>query len=388
MKVRYEAWGAWVRTEQPPALVALDRDGARAVGLDGADVWRAAPDAPTATEPLEVHVAVTSRCGVGCEGCYLDATPDGAHVPIDRLLATIDAVADAGAFVVAFGGGEPILRDDLDRVAGHARARGLVPVVTTSGLGLTRARAARLRAFAQVNVSYDGAGATYATVRGVDAADEAERAIALLREEGVRVGVNVVLTRASFDALDATLARAHALGAIEAQLLRYKPAGRAARLDYLAKRLAPAQVDALAGVLRAYVARPEAERVRVRIDCALLPFLSTDAELTARAAELVRFGVLGCEAGGALAAVRADGRVAGCSFAPPGGALSGSFADDPDVARLRAWGDTPNGACASCQLARACRGGCKIVSRFLDPSADAGPDPECPRARRGAQRPS
>ncbi len=34
MKTRIEQWGAWVRTDAPPALVALDRDGARALGLD------------------------------------------------------------------------------------------------------------------------------------------------------------------------------------------------------------------------------------------------------------------------------------------------------------------------------------------------------------------
>ena len=35
MIVRYEHWGAWVKLERTPALVALDRDGVRALGLDG-----------------------------------------------------------------------------------------------------------------------------------------------------------------------------------------------------------------------------------------------------------------------------------------------------------------------------------------------------------------
>ncbi|MDB4933892.1 MAG: hypothetical protein JWP87_864, partial [Labilithrix sp.] len=33
MIVRYEPWGAWIRTETTAALVALDRDGVRALGL-------------------------------------------------------------------------------------------------------------------------------------------------------------------------------------------------------------------------------------------------------------------------------------------------------------------------------------------------------------------
>jgi radical SAM protein with 4Fe4S-binding SPASM domain len=375
-RTRIEPWGAWVRLDVPAALVALDREGARMLGLDGGDAWEGGATAPS--PPLEAHVAVTSRCGAGCEGCYLDARPDGAHVPVERLLRTLDALSAAGVMTVAFGGGEPILRDDLGRLASYARAAGLVPVLTTSGLGLTKARAEELRAFAQVNVSYDGAGEVYAAVRGFDAAAAAERAIALLAAARVPVGVNVVLTRGSFPHLEATLRRARALGAREAQLLRYKPAGRAARLDYLAQRLDAAQVAAFASTLRA-LAEEHRGALRLRIDCALLPFLSLDRDLSPDA--LAARGVFGCEAGGALVAVRADGRVAPCSFAGAGVAAGERFgeeyAGDPELERFRAWARAPEEPCASCSLRTTCRGGCKVVTSFLH--GRMGPDPECPR---------
>jgi radical SAM protein with 4Fe4S-binding SPASM domain len=381
--IRFEPFGAWVRVESPPALVALDRDAVRALGLDGGAAWTdAAPPSP----PLEAHVAVTSRCAAGCTGCYLDARPDGDEPPRDALLRVLDALAEARVFTVAFGGGEPTTRDDLDVLAREARARGLTPVVTTSGLGLTRERAARLGAFAQVNVSYDGAADDYARVRGFDGARHAESAIATLAEAGVPVGVNVVLTRATFGALDATLARARSLGAREAQLLRYKPAGRAASLDYLATRLSPAQVDAFPATLRRLAATCD-ESWRVRIDCALVPFLSSDARVDG--ATLARLGVMGCEAGAKLAAVRVDGRVAPCSFAEPTTVGPDVFArggEDATLAAWRAWPASPPEPCASCALHAACRGGCKVVARHVD--GVHGPDPECPRVRthRGAAR--
>lgn len=354
-RVRWEEWGAWVRTEDPPALVAIDRAGLEALGMP-----LKMPLNRGIFAPLEAHVAVTSKCGVGCEGCYLDAKPNGRHVPRADLDATIDAMADAGVFTVAFGGGEPILRDDLDSVANHARSRGLTPVVTTSGVGLTEERARRLRAFDQVNVSYDAEHAMH---------DAAERAIPMLVAAGVRVGVNVILTRATFATIDATLERARALGAIEAQLLRYKPAGRAARLDYLAKRLSPEQVLALPEFLRAYSAR--ADRLRLRIDCALVPFLSSDPEILAHPEKLVRLGIFGCEAGNALAAVRVDGKTAPCSFAPDG-----------SIEEFRAYVAAPAEPCASCPLRPSCRGGCKVVTAFVDPATRGfAPDPECPRVR-------
>ncbi len=103
---------------------------------------------------------------------------------------------------------------------------------------------------------------------------------------------------------------------------------------------------------------------RVRIDCAMVALLS-DA-LYDCAAELEKLGVFGCEAGSKLAAVRADGRVAPCSFLEP------SAAPAPPHGEVE--------PCRSCALARVCRGGCKAVARFV--TGHDGPDPECPRVLR------
>jgi len=101
--VRYESWGAWVKLETEAAIVGLDREGVRALGLDGGAAWR---DGQGLTPPIEVHMAVTARCGAGCEGCYIDARPDGAEPPRADLERELDALRDAGVFTVAFGGGE------------------------------------------------------------------------------------------------------------------------------------------------------------------------------------------------------------------------------------------------------------------------------------------
>jgi radical SAM protein with 4Fe4S-binding SPASM domain len=380
VKVRFERFGAWVKLESPPAVVALDRDGVRALGLDGGARWDA--DAPP-TPPIEVHLAVTQKCGAGCEGCYLDARPNGLEPPRAVMLARLDALRDAGVMTVAFGGGEPVTRDDLGLLAEEARARGLTPVLTTSGLGLSPAKVARLTSFAQVNVSYDGAAEEYAQVRGFDGARAAEAAIALLAQSGIRVGVNVVLTRSTFHALPDTLRRARALGASEAQLLRYKPAGRAASLDYLTRRLSPEQVDGLGETLRSLSLEHAPAGFSLRIDCSMVPFLSGDAALYAAPETLVRAGIFGCEGGQALAAVKVDGSVAPCSFVAStslvAGDLTSGHALDADLARWRGFTASAPEPCRSCAMAQVCKGGCKAVSLFVD--GVHGPDPECPRVR-------
>src|SRR5688572_15118183 len=164
MKARAERFGAMVAIDEPVALVAVDRVLARRLGVEGGALWDGADPGLNVAElvaPTEVHVSATARCPAGCPGCYLDAKPDGDEPSFAELCARLDELAAMGVFRIAFGGGEPALREDLPAVAAHARARGLIPTLTTSGLGVTPERAEAFRVFAQVNVSYDGPPGVY-----------------------------------------------------------------------------------------------------------------------------------------------------------------------------------------------------------------------------------
>jgi len=362
-----EPFGAWVRLPDE-TLVAVSRRRAEALGIDGASLWDApAHEAPMA--PLEAHVSITSRCPVACPGCYQNASPQGTDVPLLDLVNTLDQLSHDGAFTVAFGGGEPLVHPDLPALAAAARARGLTPVVTTSGLGLTAARAESLRGFAQVNVSHDGLGDDYRAVRGYEGAAVADRAITLLRAAGVSVGINHVLTADNVGGLDAMCAHAAGLGVKEMQLLRYKPAGRAASLEYLARRLSPAQVTAFAESLPSLAER-YADVLSLRVDCALVPLLSGVLD---DAAVLARFGVFGCEAGRHLGSVDGAGVARGCSF------VTDDHRATLSVEAFRGYVAAPPEPCRGCSLRAVCRGGCKVVAVHL--RGAMGPDPECPRVR-------
>jgi pyrroloquinoline quinone biosynthesis protein E len=403
---RPEAFGAWVRLDDA-TLVAVDERLAARLGVahGGPDGTQVA----IAPRPLELHVAVTSRCPAPCTGCYLDARPDGHEPTFDELARRLEEARAAGVSTVAFGGGEPLTRGDLGRLAALARGLGLVPVMTTSGFGLTEERAQELEAFAQVNVSHDGVDGAYEAVRGFDAAAHAERAIAMLAAAGVPVGANVVLTASSFESLARTAARVAELGATEIQLLRYKPAGRADDPGYASRRLTPAQVRALWPTIAALVqAVAHARRLRVRIDCAMVPLLSEsllDAVPDAPRA-LASLGVFGCEAARHLGALRATGEPAACSFfslarsaplplrrepvsarpsaAAPALDLGRTWDEDGGLVALRAYHASPPEPCRSCALFSVCRGGCQVVSRHA--FGAFAPDPECPRVARWGAR--
>ncbi len=366
---RREEGGGIAALDEPPALVSVDADAADALGLP----WRDEPVTGALTAPTEVHLGVTARCPVRCTGCYTSAGPERADADPTDLVAVLDQLAAAGVFEVALGGAEALLRDDLVDLARAARERGLVPNVTTRGVGLTRERAEALAALCgQVNVSLDGVGPLYAAVRGFDGSSAALRAIRLLRDAGGRVGVNTVLSRHVIDHLGALGEVLRAEGVVDWQWLRFKPAGRGAP-TYAELAATPAQLLTLWPAALA----AEAAGLRVRFDCALVPFLAAhDPPVEA----LERLAVAGCVGGERLFARSAAGRWAPCSFAAGGhaGSLHDAWRQDAQTAAWRARAAAPPEPCASCPYQRVCRGGCRIVAEHLTGDALA-PDPECPR---------
>ena len=390
-RARLERFGAIVQLMTPRALVFVDRALARRVTRVRGEpaMWHGGEPAvgdEVLSAPLEAHLQLTNRCGAGCTGCYTGASPEGA--PHEWGLAewrrAIDVLADAGVFHVALGGGESAALPWLGELAAHARSRGVIPNLTTSGLEGLDALVAIADRFGQINVSRDGRGATYAAVRGFDGFARADAAIRRLRAVKREIGINVVVTRASFDDLGGLFAYAREHRLSEVELLRFKPAGRGARA-YQALRCTDAQHRAF---LPAVLELARRHRIRVKVDCSYTPMLAHHAPDRAL---LARLAVYGCTGGDFLIGAKPDGRLTACSF-------MASPADRPRVDALPAYWTAPGafGAfrtwrdarepCASCSYHALCRGGCKVVSAHVtgDPAA---PDPECPRVvdHRGRQ---
>lgn len=374
-RVRREGGGGAVLSwALPPALLFVGGASADRALAAGATAW--GPPVPSAVSaPLEAHVSLGQRCPARCAGCHVAAGPDGDPGPAD-VPEVLAQLAAAGVFEVAFGGGEVLARPDLEALGRRARALGLVPNLTTSGLGLTAARARDLAAvFGQINVSIDGLAETHRAARGYEAA-AAWRAVDRLREAGARVGVNTVLRRAVLPELDALGAALADRGVAEWQWLRWKPSGRA-RAGWEAER---PDADALAGLWPAALRIEAATGLTLRWDCAMVPFLAMH---DVPPAALAAAGVEGCPGGRSLVTRDAAGRWAPCSFVSGGraGELAAAWAADP---QLRAWrARPPPPPCDTCPWLGVCGGGCRAVAAHVagDPFA---PDPECPRVRAGA----
>lgn len=380
VRVRFESFGGVIALERPPLLAFVDQAFLRRLGCAEHPRW-ASPGTPLSA-PTEVHLTLTQACPVGCRGCYVDAAEAApGELPTAEVRAILDDLAHAGVLHVAMGGGESYLRRDLFEIADHARRVGIVPNVTTSGLGMTAELARRSRVFGQVNVSVDGlAGWDDAAGRPVGSWSLAERALGLLRRARVRTGVNCVVTRHNVERLDEIARAVRRLGVGEIEFLRLKPTGRGAT-DYRQRVLTPEQAREVYPRILAIARRA---RVRPRIDCSFLPMACHHAPDPERMRLL---GMLGCEAGHHLASVDSVGRVHACSFLEDGRILHGGLAAEWDSAeplvRYREYRRHAAEPCASCTYLEICGGGCRAVSRFLtgDPFR---PDPECPRVEQWA----
>lgn len=407
---RFERFGAIFQLVHPRALVFVDRAFARrALRLAPTEepaLWaeaeaeaeaEARPEdavgAQLLSAPFEAHLQLTNRCAAGCTGCYTGASPQGApgEWGLVEWKRALEELARQGVFHVALGGGESAALPWLGELAAHAHTLGIVPNLTTSGLeGLERLLELH-PLFGQINVSLDGIGDVYRQVRGFDGFAAADRAVRALRARKRDVGINVVVTRQSFDHLDEVFAYARAQRLSEVELLRYKPAGRGSR-GYEDKRCSDAQHRAFFPMIERAARR---HRLRIKVDCSYTPMLAHHQPAPELLASLV---VYGCTGGDFLIGAKPSGQLTACSFAAPPPPLGDHR---PTVAELgEYWGQREAFApfrgwraaaepCRSCTYLSLCRGGCRVVAAHTGDATD--PDPECPRVvdyRRDPQRAS
>ena len=141
----------------------------------------------------------TKRCNLRCEHCYAAADHTGAPGELTTAegKALLDDLADFGAPVVLFSGGEPLVREDLPELVAHAADRGLRPVLSTNGTLLTRERVRELQnaGLKYAGISVDGLRARNDRIRGQEGAfDAAVRGIEACLDVGVKTGLRYTIT--------------------------------------------------------------------------------------------------------------------------------------------------------------------------------------------------
>lgn len=329
---------------------------------------------PRFDAPLYIAWEVTLLCNARCVHCYSESGPGVHHsgqLSTEEGLRMIDDLADAGLLVLAFSGGEPLIRRDIFQLIGRAVERGLVVNVATNGAVVRDRMARRIKqaGVRSVTVSLDGATAkTHDGMRQFPGLfDRTVRAVETLAAHGLRVVVSFTPTRLNYQEGPAVVALAHQLGAQAVNMSEYVPAGRGT-IDLA---LSPA---ALQDLLHEWITMRREYAGRMRIiwhDC--------------RAAMLVppeeRDLYNGCGAGKLTARIRVDGTLTPCVFLPnPVGNLRTTpfreiWSRSPLLHKIRDRELVGESNCGSCELKGVC-GGCRAVSMAYYGTPLRG-DPSC-----------
>jgi len=142
----------------------------------------------------------TRRCNLKCVHCYSHSADKDypGELTTEQGKALIEDLAQFGAPVILFSGGEPTLRHDLFELAQYAVSLGMRAVISTNGTKITREMAARLKdiGLSYVGVSLDGMRETNDKFRGHQGAfDEALAGIRNCLETGIKVGLRFTINK-------------------------------------------------------------------------------------------------------------------------------------------------------------------------------------------------
>lgn len=325
------------------------------------------------TTPLYVVWETTLDCNARCVHCYSDATFGHGPVfwPLGESLDLIDQLAEAGVIIIAFSGGEFLLRPDWELLTERAVYRGMQVTFATNGLRVSEVVARRIKELgvANVSVSLDGATAeVHEAIRRIPRIFErACEAVRLLAEVGVRVTVNYTPMRTNLAQAEDLIALAYGLGAKKVNLTEYVYTTRGG-VDLMPL---PSELGSL---IARWTRASDAWKGRIDVDwhdcrvALILPGAEADP-------------YKGCGAGYTHCRITVDHDVTPCVVLPlPVGNLREKrfveiWRTAPELHRIRDRANIRGGNCVACEHIDRC-GGCRAASFARYGDAYLG-DPTC-----------
>lgn len=324
--------------------------------------------------PEALHVSITDHCDQRCKGCFFSNPRPGRQA--DRWMAwelftrIIEEAAAHRVFQIALGGGEPLSHPLLQDMVAQITRKGMVASLTSNGNLLTPAYAWGLRqaGLGQFQISLNGASeAIHRQTR--PNFRQALNAIQICQQQGLRWGLNVLVTRQNLAYLEDILCLAQQQQAWSVNLLRPKPALQGG--NWLDESLTSPEENLQ---LQKYLKHWQ-KKARF--------LLTTDASFTflrqGKLADWQRAGLQGCSAGRQMLSIDVEGRIAPCSHVPfkEQGNFMQIWKNSHILQRFRAVENHLQGLCSNCELKTVCRG-CRALVLHQTGSFE-GADQGCPK---------
>jgi len=331
------------------------------------------PDAITElfSAPLTFNWTLSYRCNFSCSHCY-SREEVAEELPTADILRIVDILAQKQVPFVNFGGGEPLIREDLFEIAAYATSRGLNVSMNSNGWLVDDAAALSLKAsgFRSVGISIDSVEPELhddfrnmpgSYVRAVAALDALGRA-------GVKTTMSAVISRINYRHFRELLQLAREHGVNQVYLHNFKCSGRGFKnreeLD-----LSPAEWKAF--YIEALQVKQETTDLSISFDDPVIASLPGYDENPL---------VKGSSCGKLSLHLRPNGDITPCGFIPlvVGNILKEDFDsiwyNSPVLRAMRS--KEAKGKCGGCAAFENCLGGC--TARAFATTGDFNePDPHC-----------
>jgi GeoRSP system radical SAM/SPASM protein len=321
--------------------------------------------------PLTFNWTLSFACNFSCSHCY-SREEVAEELCTAEIFRVVDVLAEKQVPFINFGGGEPLLRQDLFDIAAYATSRGLNVSMNSNGWLLDETAARRLKesGFKSVGISIDSAeGALHDDFRNRPGSfPRAVAALDALAAVGLKSTMSAVISRINHrhfrDLLQ--LAREHGVGTV--YLHNFKCSGRGFKnreeLDLSPEEWKAFYVEALA-------VQKETVDLDISFDDPVIASLPGYRENPL---------VKGSSCGKLSLHLRPDGDITPCGFIPlvVGNILRDDFDtlwyDSPILNKMR--NKEATGKCSGCGAFADCLGGCTARS-FAVTGDFCEPDPHC-----------
>jgi len=338
----------------------------------------------------------TRRCNLRCVHCYAHSADRryAGELTTEQGAALLEDLAEFGAPVVLFSGGEPLMRRDLFDLAARATKLGMRAVISTNGTLIDEPTAERLReiGLSYVGVSIDGMRGVNDRFRGQEGAfDKAIAGIRNCLKAGIKVGLRFTINKRNAGEIDGIFSLLRDENIPRACFYHLVYAGRGTDLmnedlDHEKTRRVVDLIIDRTSELHAEGLQKEILTVDNHADGPYL-YLRMLRENSPRAADVLKLLQMnrGNSSGNGIGCVSWDGSVHADQFwrhVSFGNVTERKFSEiwtdpaDPLLAKLKDKRPHVQGRCATCRFLNVCAGNFRVRAEAATGSLWA-PDPAC-----------
>ncbi|MEM0350203.1 MAG: radical SAM protein [Archaeoglobaceae archaeon] len=276
--------------------------------------------------PFQVVWDITYACNLRCKHCYATAgKPLENELTTEEAMDVIDKLDRLGVTIIAFSGGEPLVRRDIYELTKYAAEKGIYVAIATNGIMINDEVARKLKesGVSYLQISLDGMRETHEAFRGIKGIfDRTVEGIKNAVKNGFFVNVSMTVTRYNYGEVEEVIKLCEELGVNWFMHYNFIPTGRGKEI--VEADITPEQREKLLRMLyernfnsniSLLSTAPQFARIALQCSGSIIPTHFYNVNAGERLKQLAEF-IGGCGAGRFYFAIKANGDITPCVFFP------------------------------------------------------------------------